>query len=89
MITKFKIFENTMNNQDIIITIPKSISWNDYSRELDAASNGSILNFKVPFFPKTSIGNKCYVLHDGFIKGYHIISGLSEKDFNCTTTGKN
>lgn len=74
---------------DIIITIPKTINWEDYELELDKASNGAVLNFKVSNFPKSNIGDKCYLLHNGYIKGYMIISGLSEKEFTCSTTHKN
>lgn len=84
MLTTIKEFKE-MNN-DIIITIPKSIKWEDYEKELDAAANGAILNFKVNNFPKTKPGNKCYVCYNGFIVGYHIISGMSTKEFTCTTT---
>ncbi len=73
---------------DIIITLSKNILWEDYKKELKAAENGYSLNFKVNNFPNVNIGEKCYLLHDGFIRGYMIISGLSEKEFDCTTTGK-
>lgn len=36
-----KTFESTIST-DIIITIPKSIKWEDYERELLAAKNGAI-----------------------------------------------
>ena len=45
------------------------------------------MNFKVNGFPKTAVGNKCYVVHNGKLKGYMIISGFSEKNFQCTATG--
>ena len=77
-------------NKDIIITIPKSIDWDDYQKELNAVADGKqVMNFKVNNFPKTSIGSKCYLLYDGFIRGYMYIVGLSEKSFTCSTTGKN
>jgi len=75
-------------SKDIIITLPKNIKWGDYEKELEKAKNGEIMNFKVSNFPKTKKGNKCYICHDGYIKGYMIIYGLEEKDFICTTTGK-
>lgn len=85
MITTINEYKENM--KDIIITIPKSIKWEDYKHELNAAENGEILNFKVNNFPKTGTGCKCYICHNGFIVGYHIISGMSEKEFQCTTTG--
>lgn len=81
--------ENT-TTRDIIITIPKNIACEDYQKEIDAVADGSqVMNFKVNSFPKTSIGAKCYLCHNGFIKGYMIICGMSEKNFTCTTTGRN
>lgn len=74
--------------RDIIITIPRGISWEEYEMELKAAKNGEIMNFKVNAFPKTAIGKKCYIVHRGFIRGYMIISGFSSKKFTCSTTGK-
>lgn len=85
MITTINEFKNM--NQDIIITIPKLVKWSEYKHELNAAENGEILNFKVNHFPKTDIGNKCYICYNGNIIGYHIICGKSEKEFQCTTTG--
>jgi hypothetical protein len=74
--------------KDIIITIPKTIKWENYMKELEAAGRGETLNFKVKSFPDTGIGRRCYVVHNGLIKGYMYISGMSEKEFDCTTTGK-
>ncbi len=85
MITSINEFKESM--KDIIITVPKSIVWSEYQKELDAAANGETLNFKVNGFPKTMKGNKCYICYAGNIVGYHIISGMSEKEFQCTTTG--
>lgn len=82
--------ENEERGSDIIITIPKSIQWKDYEKELKAVENyKQVMNFKVNNFPKVKPGNKCYLLYNGAIIGWMEIVGLSEKDFNCTTTGKN
>lgn len=83
-----KTYENFIS-KDIIITIPKTISWTDYEKELKVVEDFSqVMNFKVSNFPKTQIGNKCYLLYDGNIIGWMKIVGLSEKDFTCSTTGK-
>lgn len=71
----------------IIITLPKKIKWEEYIHELDQAEKGAIMNFKVNNFPSVVKGDKCYLIHNGYIKGYMLIHGLSEKDFTCTTTG--
>lgn len=87
MLTKFKNYDDY---KDIIITIPAKIKWEDYEEELKKVENGQeILNFKVSNFPnKTTSGKKCYLLHDGKIKGYMFITGMKEQEFFCSTTGK-
>lgn len=75
--------------KDIIITVPKSTSWKEYEKELDVVKDYSqVLNFKVSNFPKTIPGKKCYIVHDGTVKGWMEIVNLSEKDFECSTTGE-
>lgn len=87
-IIKAKLRES-IESRDIVITIPKSVDWSEYEKELEAVKDGKqVLNFKVNNFPKTAKGNKCYLLHNGFIKGWMGIVGLSNKDFICSTTGK-
>jgi len=79
---------NMTEGKDIVITLPKTIAWKDYQMELVEAEKGAVMNFKVPFFPKGCVGGKCYVVHDGEVKGWMNITGTSEKDFQCETTGK-
>lgn len=86
-----EILEEIDKTKDaIIITLPSSIKWEDYTRELNAVKDyNRTLNFKVHNFPKgIKKGDKCYLVHQGFIKGWMEIVGFSEKDFNCETTGK-
>ncbi len=73
----------------ICITIPKSIKWEDYCKELDAVKDWSQeMNFKVPFLPKDiKVGDRCYLCYCGNIIGWMTISSLGEKSFNCTTNG--
>lgn len=76
----------------IIITLPKSVKWDDYKRELEAVEDYSqVMNFKVSNLPKDidSI-NRCYLVHDGYIRGWQKVVGCAKgTDFECTTTGKN
>ncbi len=75
--------------RDIIITLPKTINWSDYELELNAVKDGKeVMNFKVNAFPKTTIGKRCYIVHNGYIKGWMKITGMSSKEFKCSTTGK-
>ena len=56
---------------DIITTIPVSIDWNTYQKEIDLVKDYSnVMNFKVSSFPKrTAVGNKCYLCYKGNIIG--------------------
>ena len=75
----------------IIVTLPKSIKWKDYEKELNAVKDYSqVMNFKVPSMPK-NIGyiKRCYIVYDGYVRGWQKVVGhLENTEFNCTTTGK-
>jgi len=60
------------------------------SKELNNVRNGlSVLNFKVNNLPKLSkVGDKCYLNYKNNVIGWMTITGFSDKDFTCTTTGK-
>lgn len=77
---------------DIIITIPKSVSWETWLAEAEAveADPDACLNFRVANKPKSAgPGDKCFVVHDGFIRGYHVIKHIADRPgFQCQTTGK-
>ena len=76
----------------ICITIPKSIKWEDYQKELAAVEDESQeMNYRIPTLPKdVQVGDKCYICHDGYIKGWMKISFIGKRDgFQCTTTGEN
>lgn len=93
-ILKYKIREIIVEakneSEDIVITIPSTIDWKDYEKEIKAVEDGSqVMNFKVSNFPKkTKIGNKCYLCYKGQIIGWMKIVGMEEKEFTCTTSGK-
>lgn len=74
----------------IIITLPSNEKWDEYENELEKVKNYSnVMNFKVHNFPKgITKGDKCYIVHKGFIKGWMEIVGFSEKRFTCNTTNK-
>lgn len=82
--------EMEKDNRSIIVTLPSNIEWSDYEKELSKVKDYSeVMNFKVYNFPKgIHRGDKCYVTHRGFVKGWMKIIGFSEKNFICTTTGK-
>ncbi len=81
--------EETKQNA-IIITVPKTTSWEDYLKEIEKVKDGKEeMNFKVSNLPKNiSVGDRCYIVYNGLIKGWMTISSLGEKEFICSTTGK-
>ncbi len=78
------------HKRSLIITLPSKVRWDDYENELKKVANYKrVINFKVPNFPKgIHKGDKCYIVHNGFVKGWMEIVGFSEQPFICTTTNK-
>lgn len=78
-----------MIGKNIIITVPKTIKWSDYEKELEKVKDGTeTMHFKLPGMPKVGPGNKCYLVYDGHILGWMKIVGTKKGGFTCTTTGK-
>lgn len=76
----------------ICITLPKTTKWSDYEKELKVVADESHeMNYRLPTVPKgVKAGDRCYVCHDGYIKGWMKISRVGNKNgFVCATTGKN
>lgn len=74
----------------LLITLPSSIKWEDYEKELKNVEDESqVMNFKVPFLPK-NIDNikRVYLVYKGNIVGWQKFVGTSEQPFKCTTTDK-
>ncbi|MFW6310630.1 MAG: hypothetical protein ACOC1K_00135 [Nanoarchaeota archaeon] len=74
-----------------IVTIPKTIKWKDYINEINDAKDKNLsLYYRLPYKPKKlNIGDRFYICHDGYIKGYMIVKNILFKDtFRCETTGK-
>lgn len=76
---------------DWIITVPKTVSWEDYERELTAVlDRTSVLNYRVHRVPKAlRIGDRCYVVWQGRVRGWMEIVGIADHadGFVCQTTG--
>ena len=76
----------------LCITVPKTISWSDYEKELADVADGRMeMNYKLSSYPKrVSVGDRCYVVHNGMIRGWMTITGIEQRDesFKCETTGR-
>lgn len=68
-------------NHSIVITLPSSETWENYEKELAKVKNyNNVMNFKVHNFPKgINKGDKCYIVHKGFIKdGWKLLDFLKK-----------
>lgn len=78
-------------SQDWVITVPKTVAWNDYERELAMVADGNAeMRFKVPpHFKSAKSGDRCFVVHDGQVRGWMEVTGLEkfDKPWQCSTTG--
>ena len=76
---------------DWLITIPKTIRWSDYEKELATVSDGSsVMNYKTRYIPKgMASGDRCFIVHDGRVRGWMEVVGIESRDkpWRCTTTG--
>ena len=75
---------------DIMVSLPRGIRWEDYQKELAAVAEGSIeMRFKVAHLPKKcNVGDRCYLVWRGGIKGWMKITGFYKGSFICSITGK-
>lgn len=79
----------------IVITVPKTVDWKDYMREISKVEDWKEqMNYKLPTLPvgvKNKTIDRCYVVHDGKVRGWMKITGCQNisKGFICTTTEKN
>lgn len=73
---------------DIVVTLPKSVKWAEYEEELAVAASGGEIKYKVQGMPKAGPGDRCYVTHDGFVRGWMCIDRIAADSFKCSTTGR-
>ena len=77
---------------DWVVTIPKTIDWSSYRREVDSVADYSgVLNYRVHRFPKgIETGDRCFVVWNGCVRGWMLIVGVKEylESWTCTSTGK-
>lgn len=74
-----------------VITVPKTTKWETYCKEIDAVKDGTQeMRYKTRYFPKEmKVGDKCYIVHDGMVRGWMEITKLLDmpEGFTCSTTG--
>jgi hypothetical protein len=67
---------------DIVLTWPKRTSYENYVGELKKALNdGKVILFSVSAFPvKAAPGDRCYMVHDGQVRGWSEIVAFHDGD---------
>lgn len=74
-----------------VITIPKTVKWEEYERELQSVADGDLaLNYRTRYFPKEmKVGDRCYVVWNGRVRGWMTVVGMVEHPapWVCQTTG--
>lgn len=67
------------NYRDIIISLPKDRSWIEYLNHFaELQSTNGIIKITLDQVPKSKSGNRCYIVFDGFLKGWMTINGITE-----------
>lgn len=70
-------------NRDIVISLDRNKSWLEYlSCFIELKSRNENLEVLVGDLPKTAIGNKCFIIFDGILRGYMEIEKLRETEDN-------
>ena len=77
-----------MNNW--LVTIPQTVPWAVYEKELAAVADGSSTMFyRVHYTPKEmAVGDRMYIVHKGHVRGWMAITEAKYRGgFTCETTG--
>lgn len=75
------IFKDISNSEerDIIISLPKDKSWLEYlSIFANLKVNNNFFKIIVSTIPKTVSGKKCFIVFDGYLRGWMNISNIKE-----------
>lgn len=72
-----------------VLTIPKTEDWNVYEKEMELTKDyGHTMAYRLPYKSKAEVGDRCYVVYDGRVRGWMEIVGKmsTQTGFRCTTT---
>lgn len=70
-----------MAQRDIVVTWPKTLPLEDYVAELRSAERrGDVINFRVAHPPWDAIGGRCFMVHDGAVRGWNRIVEVLHRD---------
>jgi len=80
-----------MKHLDWVVTVPKTINWNDYLKEInDVEKKNLVINYKASYIPKDmKVNDRMWIVHNGRIRGFMKICSFGKQDgFVCQTSGK-
>lgn len=87
-----RVAERAAAPRSWVLTVPKTVSWDAYMEEVESVKDGSlVMNYRAGQIPKDMCaGDRCYVVHDGQVRGWMSVVGLVVRDapWRCTTTGR-
>ncbi len=70
-------------DKDIIVSLPKNKLWLEYlSYFMELKSGGNQFGIIISTVPKTAHGKKCFLVFDGFLRGYMEIHKIRENEDN-------
>lgn len=71
----------SVESNNIVVTWPKTRPLESYLAECrNADREGLDICFRVPSRPAVSEGDRCYIVHSGFIRGWQKVLGVEERD---------
>lgn len=74
-----------------IVTLPKTIEWEDYQKELDSVADGQwSMRYRVPNKAKVEKGDKLFITWRGRVRGWMLVTDFTfiDKPWNCLVTDK-
>jgi predicted RNA-binding protein with PUA-like domain len=74
-----------------IVTLPRTIEWHDYEKELATAMDGeTVLNYRTRYIPRDmEVGDRMYITWRNMVQGWmRIVSFGQRQAFVCETTGQ-
>lgn len=69
--------------RDLVLSLPKDKAWEDYTDYfLELKLQDLTLDIILPSIPKTDSGKKCYLVCDGYVRGWMEIIKIKETPAN-------
>lgn len=74
---------------DWVITLPQKIEWIQYQNELLDVEDGQyVMNYRLPHKPSAQVGDRCFLVWRGKVRGWMHVVGIRDCGFMCHATEK-